>query len=178
MYLALLAAAITLMPVEAEAPVPKPGTITIVAGGTGTAVDPVMATFVGAVGNAMLRTGFFPLPDTGHGRYVATVKVSRTARGIVTSAGDGSSASSLDRQGSGLSLSLPSAKRQLRGLVVTRLDVIVTLRSDGHTVWSGSSTTARIDETQAGSPAAVATALSDALLSRFPQPLPETLSVP
>ncbi|MBJ6121441.1 hypothetical protein [Sphingomonas mollis] len=179
MHPALLATAVTLMPVVSDAPAPKPGTITIVAGGTQTATDPVVATFVGAVSHAVLQTGFAPLPDTGHSRYVAKVEVSQTSRGVVTSSGNGSaSAPGVNYQGSGLSLSLPSGKRQLHGLVVTRLDVIVTLRSDGQIVWSGTATTARVDGTRAGAPATVAAALSEALFARFPRPLPGPLSVP
>ena len=179
MHPALLAAAVILMPVVSDAPPPKPGTITVVASGTQTVTDPMVATFVGAVSHAVLQTGFVPLPDTGHSRYVAKVEVSQTSRGVVTATGNGpGSAPSVNHQGSGLSLSLPSGKRQLHGLVVTRLAVIVTLRSDSQIIWSGTATTARVDGTQAGAPAAVAAALSDALFARFPQPLPGPLSVP
>ena len=78
----------------------------------------------------------------------------------------------------GLSLTLPSGKDQLRGLIVTRLEVTVTLRRDNHVVWTGQATTVRTSGTQTGEPLAVAAALSDALLTWFPRQLPGPLSVP
>jgi hypothetical protein len=77
-----------------------------------------------------------------------------------------------------LSLTLPSGKDQLRGLIVTRLKVTVSLRRENHVVWTGQATTVRASGTRTGDPSVVATALSDALLTWFPRQLPGPLSVP
>lgn len=77
-----------------------------------------------------------------------------------------------------LSPSPPAGKDQLHGLIVTRLEVIVSLRGDNQVGWTGQATTVRVSGTRAGDPSAVATALSDALLTWFPQQLPGPLSVP
>jgi hypothetical protein len=179
MHPALLAAAVTLMPVASETTAPAPGTIAIVARDAETTVDPTVATFLAVIRRAILQTAFLPLPDGGHGRYVAKVAVSQTSPGVVSSAGSGSAAASnVTHRGNGLSWRLPSRKRQLHDLIVTRLDVIVVRRSDDHVVWTGQATTARIEGTPAGMPAVVAAALSEALFRQFPCPLPGPVSVP
>jgi hypothetical protein len=73
---------------------------------------------------------------------------------------------------------LPSGKDQLRGLIVTRLKVTVSLRRENHVVWTGQATTVRASGTRTGDPSVVATALSDALLTWFPRQVPGPLSVP
>ncbi len=78
----------------------------------------------------------------------------------------------------GLSLTLPSGKEQLHGLIVTRLEVTVSLRRDNHVVWTGEATTVRANGTRTGDPSVVAAALSDALLTWLPRQLPGPLSVP
>lgn len=179
MHPALLAAAVTLMPATSETTAPAPGTIAIVATDAQKMADPIMATFLAVIRRALLRTEFLPLPDGGHGRYVAKVAVSQTSLGVVASAGSGSAtASNLTHRGNGLSWRLPSRKRQLHDLIVTRLDVIVVRRSDDLVVWTGQATTARIEGTPAGMPAVVAAALSEALFRQFPRPLPGPVSVP
>lgn len=177
MYPALLAAAVSLIPVTSETMPPTPGTIAIVAVDAQAATDPVVATFLTAIRRAILQTAFLPLPDGGHSRYVAKVAVLQTSAGVVASAGNGS-APNVTHRGNGLSWRLPSGKRQLHDLVVTRLDVIITRRNDDHVVWTGQATTARIEATQAGVPEVVAAALSEALFRQFPRPLPGPVSVP
>ena len=78
----------------------------------------------------------------------------------------------------GLSLTLPSGKDQLHALIVTRLEVTVSLRRDSRVVWTGQATTVRASGTRTGDASVVAAALSDALLTRFPRQLPGPLSVP
>ena len=179
MHPALLAAAVTLMPATSETTAPAPGTIAIVATDAQTTADPIMATFLAVIRRALLRTEFLPLPDGGHGRYVARVAVSQTSPSVVASAGSGSATTSnVTHSGNGLSWRLPSGKRQLHDLIVTRLDVVVVRRSDDHVVWTGRATTARIEGTQAGMPEAVAAALSEVLFRQFPRSLPGPVSVP
>lgn len=178
MYVLLFAAAAALVQSPVAGSVVTPGTIAIVAADGPTTSPAITKTFTDAVQRTLLRTPFLPLPDANHSRYVAKVEVSQTQRGVVRS-GTGRS----DRPGmaaglGGLSVTLPSGKDQLHGLIVTRLKVTVSLRRDSHVVWTGQATTVRASGTRTGETSAVATALSDALLTWFPRQLPGPLSVP
>jgi hypothetical protein len=176
MYVLLFAAATALVQTAVADSVVKPGTIAIVAAESPTTSPAITKTFMDAVQRTLLRTPFLPLPDANHSLYVAKVEVSQTQRGVVRSGNDRS-----DRPGmsAGLGgLTLPSGKDQLRGLIVTRLEVTVSLRRDDHVVWRGQATTVRASGTRAGAPSVVATALSDALLTWFPRQLPGPMSVP
>ncbi|MEG3162354.1 hypothetical protein U1763_17770 [Sphingomonas sp. LB2R24] len=178
MYVLFFAAAAALVQSPVAAFVVKPGTIAIVAADSPTTSPAITKTFTDAVQRTLLRTAFLPLPDPSHSLYVAKVAVSQTQRGVVRS-GNGRS----DRPGmaaglGGLSVTLPSGKDQLHGLIVTRLTVTVSLRRDSHVVWTGQATTVRASGTRTGDPSVVAAALSDALLAWFPRQLPGPLSVP
>ena len=178
MYVLLFAAAAVLVQSPIARFVVKPGTIAIVAADSPTTSPIITKTFTDAVQRTLLRTAFLPLPDANHSLYVAKVEVSQTQRGVVRSGNDRSDRRSMEAGLGGLSLTLPSGKDQLRGLIVTRLEVTVTLRRDNHVVWTGQATTVRASGTQTGEPLAVAAALSDALLTWFPRQLPGPLSVP
>jgi hypothetical protein len=52
----------------------------------------------------------------------------------------------------GLSLTLPSGKDQLHGLIVTRLEVTVSLRRDSRVVWRGQATTVRASGREQANP--------------------------
>lgn len=178
MYLLLAAAAATLMQSPAVPSAVKPGTIAIVAGNNQSTPPAVSKTFTDAVRRALLRTAFLPLPDSSHSLYVAKVEVSQIQRGLVRSGNDRSDRQGLAAELGGLSLTLPSGKDQLHGLIVPRLEVTVSLRRDSHVVWTGQATTVRAGGTRTGDPSVVAAALSDALLTWFPRQLPGPLSVP
>ncbi|MES3048538.1 hypothetical protein [Sphingomonas faeni] len=156
----------------------RPGTIAIVAADSQTTSPAITKTFTDAVQRTLLRTPFLPLPDRNHSLYVAKVEVSQTQRGVVRSGNDRSDRPGMAAGLGGLSLTLPSGKDQLRGLIVTRLKVTVSLRRDNHVVWTGQATTVRAGGTRTGDPSVVAAALSDALLTWFPRQLPGPLSVP
>jgi hypothetical protein len=178
MSLFSLAAVATLIQLPVAASVVKPGTIAIVAGSNPTTPPAITKTFTDAVQRTFLRTPFLPLPDANHSLYVATVDVSQTQRGVVRSGKEKSDRPAMAAGLGGLSLTLPSGKDQLHGLIVTRLEVTVSLRRDNHVVWTGQATTVRASGTRTGDPSVVATALSDALLTWFPRQLPGPLSVP
>jgi hypothetical protein len=156
----------------------EPGTIAIVAADSSTTSPAIARTFTDAVQRTLLSTPFLPLPDPNHSRYVAKVEVSQTQRGVVRAGNDRSDRPGMAAGLGGLSLTLPSGKDQLRGLIVTRLKVTVSLRRDNHVVWTGQATTVRASGTRTGDPSVVATALSDALLTWFPRQLPGSVSVP
>lgn len=152
-----------------------PGTVEVVvdAPHAHAAIDRV---FANAVSEALSDARFLVLPGEGHGRYIAHVTVTRQARGTVAaetkSGGDVTAASGR------LGVSLPATKTQLAGLVVTRLEVRLVLRETGEAVWSGSASTAQIEGTAAGAPAAVAAKLAEAVVRRFPQATDGAISVP
>lgn len=179
MYLPGLIAVVALAPLVSEPAAIRPGTITAMADRDRAVSDSVEGMFVDAVQHALLKTLFLPLPNPSHSRYVATIAVFRTPRGVVASSDRGSSSgSSVSYGGGGLALSLPSKKAQLRGLIETRLKVTVSLRGDDRVVWTGQAITVRVDGTRNGEPSVIATTLSDALMARFPYRLTEPLSVP
>ncbi len=178
MYVLLFAAAAALEQSPVAGSVVQPGTIAIVAADSPTTSPTIAKTFTDAVQQTLLRTAFLPLPDANHSLYVAKVEVSQIQRGVVRSGNDRSDRPGMAAGLGGLSLTLPSGKDQLRGLIVTRLKVTVSLRRDSHVVWAGQATTVRPSGTRTGAPFVVATALSDALLTWFPRQLPGPLSVP
>ncbi len=178
MYVLLFAAAAALVQSPVAESVVKPGTIAIVAADSPTTSPTITKTFTDAVQRTLLRTPFLPLPDANHSLYIAKVEVSQTQRGVVRSGDDRSDKPGMAAGFGGLSLTLPSGKDQLNGLIVTRLEVTVSLRRDNHVVWTGQATTVRPSGTRTGAPSVVATTLSDALLTWFPRQLPGPLSVP
>ncbi len=154
-----------------------PGTFTIEPADAATPAQSEPA-FVDAVQAAILRAGFTPLPKPSHSRYVATVVVTHTVRGAVTSGTKSRPAFGVSNWGTGLAVGLPKKDDQLHGLIVTELKVTFLVRSDNHPVWSGSAVTAQVDGTRAGTPEAVAGKLADALFAQFPRQLPAPVSVP
>lgn len=178
MYVLHLSAAAALMQSPVATTAVRPGTIAIVAAESSTTSPAITRTFTDAVQRTLLRTSFLPLPDPNHSLYVAMVEVSQTQRGVVRSGNDRSDRPGMAAGLGGLSITLPSKKNQLHGLIVTRLKVTVTLRRNNHVVWTGQATTVRASGTRTGDPSVVATALSDALLTWFPRQLPGPLSVP
>ncbi|BCA61260.1 hypothetical protein HMP09_0494 [Sphingomonas sp. HMP9] len=178
MYLLPLAAAAALVQSPVAPTAVKPGTIAIVAADSPTTSPAITRTFTEAVQRTLLRTPFLPLPDPNRSLYVAKVEVSQTQRGVVRSGNDRSDRPAMAAGLGGLSLTLPSGKDQLHGLIVTHLEVTVSLRRDNQVVWTGQATTVRASGTRTGAPSVVATALSDALLTWFPRQLPGPLSVP
>lgn len=178
MYFLLCAAAAAIVQSPVDSPVVKPGTIAIVAANNPTTSPAITKTFTDAVQRTLLRTSFLPLPDANHSLYVAKVEVSQTQRGIVRSGNDRSDRPAMTAGLGGLSLTLPSGKDQLHGLIVTRLEVTVSLRRQSRVVWTGQATTVRASGTRTGEPSVIAAALSDALLTWFPRQLPGPLSVP
>ncbi|TCP65568.1 hypothetical protein C8J43_1105 [Sphingomonas sp. PP-CE-1G-424] len=178
MYVLLFAAAAALVQFPVAGSVVKPGTIAIVAADSPTTSPAITKTFMDAVQRTLLRTPFLPLPHANHSLYVAKVETSQTQRGVVRSGND-----ELNRPGmaaglGSLSLTLPSGKDQLHGLIVTRLKVTESLRRDSRVVWTGQATTVRASGTRTGDPSVVAAALSDTLRTWFPRQLPGPLSVP
>jgi len=179
MYCLGLAAAVAMMSPAAGTNEIRPGTISVVAGDGPNTPAAVASLYADAVGQALLRTRFFVLPNPSHSRYVATVEVIRTPRGVVVSNGRQSPAApALSNGGGGLSFGLASNKTQLRGLVETRLKISISLRSDNHVAWTGQAITVRATGTKGGDPYDVVAALSDALLSRFPYQQQEPLTIP
>ncbi len=157
-----------------EAPALTPGTVTVEAVADANTPAVVRQAFADAVEQALLDARFTALPPQARGRYIARVGVTRAERGAVASNGRESGAS----WGGGLSVALPSDKRQLRGLIVTTLTVELVSRADGTVVWRGSALTAQASGTRADVPATLAAKLAPAIIRAFPQTLAEPLSIP
>ncbi|MGN6278544.1 MAG: hypothetical protein ACTHM8_07460 [Sphingomonas sp.] len=126
------------------------------------------------VGDALTDANFLILPGEGHGRYIARVTVSQEARGTVaTKSGGGGAVFG----GTSASVSLGHSAH-LSGLVVTRLDLDLVARESGATVWHGSGSTAQVEDSAAGAPAAIVKKLAKAVIGRFPQRMDEPIAVP
>ena len=80
--------------------------------------------------------------------------------------------------GGGISIALPTAKQDLRALIVTRMTITLSDWRSGKTLWTGSAVTAQVGGTAANAPATVGGKLANALVARMPAVLPEPLSVP
>lgn len=158
-------------------PVITPGTVTIGPAKPATLPPETLRVFDEAVQRAMLRARFTPLPGEGHGRYIATVAVTRTSRGVVSSAIPASSAPLATLTGS-VTLTLPPGGDRLSDLVVTELNVVLSRRSDARVLWSGRAVTARVTGTRAGAVDLVAQTLADAVLARFPYQAEGAISIP
>ena len=154
-----------------------PGTITIVPT-TGAAL-PVGTgrVFDEAVQRASLRAGFTLLPGQDHSRYIAKVEVTYTSRGAVA-AGRSAAPPPLASLSGGVSLSLPAGGSRLSELAVTELKVVISRRSDGRDVWSGSAVTARVTDSRSGAVDVIAPTLADAVLSQFPFQTDSPVSIP
>ena len=181
MVLPIVTAALAaLSPVEGTDPAPailSPGTITIDSATAAAVPDETSRTFEDAVRRAMLHARFTPLPGRGHGRYAATVRVTRTSRGVVSTDRAAAPPPLASLNGS-VTLALPPGGGRLSDLVVTTLQVVIARRSDAQVVWSGSAVTARVTGTRAGAVDVVAQTLADAVLAQFPRQAGGTLSIP
>ncbi|MGK6320850.1 hypothetical protein [Sphingomonas sp. DT-204] len=184
----LAAAAAALAPVQAaDVPSPTtltPGTVSVElpagSGGKPTAADQV---FADAVEQALIDKGFTALPGAGHGRYVASVTVTRAARGAVTSDApvDGASATSggLGRGvGATLGVTLPSNTSRVGSLMSTELQVRISRRGETKPAWEGRAVTAQVGGTRNDAPATVAPKLAQALFRNFPGETNLSVSVP
>lgn len=154
-----------------------PGTVSIRPASPASLAPETGRAFDDAVQRAMLRARFTPLPGEGHGRYIATVTVDRTSRGVVASGIPATSGPLASLNGS-VSLSLPPGGDRLSDLVVTSLTVAIARRGDPTVIWSGSAVTARVSGTRAGALDTVAQTLADAVIGQFPHQAPTALSIP
>jgi hypothetical protein len=153
-------------------PAPAPGTIAVEVADDAPQSERL---FTDAVTVALSDAHFVPLPLQSHSRYVARVKVTRTARGLGRA--DAKEAGPMAALGQ-VYVTLPSGKSQIRGLVGTDLEVEILLRSDQTRVWSGRASTVQMEGGPADTPAAIATKLASALMRRFPAGSGEAVSVP
>jgi len=162
-----------------EAPALTPGTVTVEAVKDEATPAAVRQAFADAVEQALLDARFTALPPQARGRYIARISIARAERGAVASNGREQGASGgLGNWGGAVSVTLPSDKRQLRGLIVTTLTVELVSRADDKVVWRGSALTAQAAGTRADVPATLAAKLAPAIIRAFPQTLAEPLSIP
>jgi hypothetical protein len=174
--LALLAQA---APEQTEQATPAPGTVTVEPLAADANPPEVKRAFAEAVEHALFDARFTPLPGAGHGRYIARFKVTRSARGAVMSnAKEEGADGTAGNWGAQLRVTMPSNKTQLRGLVVTELEVEIVRRGDMQPVWSGRALTAQAQGTSADTAGVVAKKLADAVIRTFPARSADAVSVP
>ena len=154
----------------------QPGTI-VVEAQTDNAPD---AAYAAAVERALLDAESLPVPTAGSTRYIARLAVTKSSHGQVASnAKDEKPEPSADTWGGGgVTVRLPSRKRQLRDLVMTELSVTILERKDQRVVWQGRAMTVQADGTAANAPATVAAKLAGAMFRQFPAPATAPITVP
>ncbi len=161
----------------AQEPTLVPGTVTVEPAPDDATPAAVQRAFVEAVEQALLDARFTALPPQARGRYIARISVKRAARGAVAS--NGREPGAVASAGNwAIGVTLPSDKRQLRGLIVTELTVELVNRADMKPVWSGSALTAQAEGTRADVPSTLAAKLAPAVIRSFPSNLAEPVSVP
>ena len=167
------------VPVQADV-VPTPGTVTVEPLAEDAGPAEVRAVFAEAVERALIDANFIALPGAGgQARYIARIAVSRRAQGEVTADGrEAGAATRVGNWGAGMTVTLPSAKSQLRTLVVTELTIELVSRAEGRVVWRGSALTAQADGTPGDAPGAVAAKLAGAVMRGFPEVREGAVSVP
>lgn len=157
----------------------RPGTVAIEPGSDPAIPASAKQVFADAVERALSDARFTALPATSRSRYIARVKVTRTARGAVTSkAKEPGPAAAVGNWGAAIGVTMPSNKQQLRGLIVTELEVELVLRDGMQPVWRGRAVTAQAEGTRADAPAALAPKLAGAAVRSFPAEQPEPISIP
>jgi hypothetical protein len=192
--IALMMLAAALMPTQAVAApkpaavsvavqsdlVPTPGTVTVEPMPENAGPAEVRTAFAEAVERALIDANFIALPGAvGQARYIARIAVSRRAQGEVASdAPVTGTATRVGNWGAGMTVTLPSAKSQLRTLVVTELTIELVSRAEDRVVWRGSALTAQVDGTPGDAPVAVVTTLVGAVMRGFPEVQEGAISVP
>lgn len=160
--------------------VPTPGTVTVEPLPEDAGPAAVRAVFAEAVERALIDANFIALPGAGgQARYIARIAVLRRAQGEVAADGqEAGAATRVGNWGAGMTVTLPSAKSQLRALVITELTIELVSRAEGRVVWRGSALTAQADGTPADAPGAVAAKLAGAVMRGFPEVREGAVSVP
>lgn len=166
-------------PVTGPATGPVAGTVTVEAAAGDATPAAVRQIFLDAVEQALIDARFTALPARARGRYVARIHLDRAVRGEVAANGrDSGPWGAVGNWGAAVGVTLPSDKRQLRGLVVTTLRIDLVARADDRLVWRGSALTAQAAGTRDDAPATLARKLAAAAIRAFPQTLAEPVSVP
>lgn len=139
------------------------------------------AVFLDAVGKALAAHGFTVLEGAGHGRFVATLKLSRSEVGTTTKS------IPVDRSllsgggvgvGASFSLALPTAKTRSVPLQQTGLEIRIHARDEAAVLWRGAAVTVRGADAGRGQDAAVASDLIETVLRIYPQQSEDVASVP
>lgn len=177
--IAMMASILLVAAPQAEPEALRPGTVAIEPMADPTIPAAARQTFADAVERALSDARFMALPATSRSRYIARVKVTRTARGAVTSnAKEPGAGAAVGNWGGAVAVTLPSNKQQLRGLIVTELEVELVLRDGMQSVWRGRALTAQAEGTRADAPATLAPKLAGAAVRSFPVQQSEALSIP
>jgi len=157
----------------------SPGTVTVAPLAADQGPAEVRNVVAAQVERALSDAGFLALPAGGRGRYTARVTITRTPRGAVTSnARERRADPVVGNWGAGLSVTMPSGKRQLRGLIVTELRLELIRRGETAPAWTARAATAQAEGTAADDPSPLAATLAAAALRQFPAQSDAAISVP
>lgn len=156
------------------------GTITVAVSPDSGLPGPAAAALAEGVGDALTERQFLILPGRDVGRYTAIVTLERHEQGSVTAPGSAVAATSggLGNWGASARVTLPTRKQGVHALIMTTMTLSIVSRSDGRRLWTGSALTAQVDGSAADAPAALGRSLGRALMSRYPEPVDGTVSVP
>lgn len=165
--------------VEAESEALRPGTVVVELPADAALPAAARQRFADAVERALSDARFVALPAAARSRYIARVKLTRTARGAVAAdARERRASGNVGNWGAGLNVTMPSNKTELRGLIVTELEVELVRREGMQPVWRGRALTAQAEGTRNDAPEVLAPKLAAAAIRGFPAEQTEAMSVP
>jgi len=185
--IATLAMVLVAGPAFSAEPLP-PGTISVEPAAFEADVGSSMPAFVEAVGTALAAREFTLLGGTGHGRFVADLRLSRVEVGTTTAKvktkpvafvpGGTPFQANGSVVGGGLNFLLPTSKSKTVSLQQTRLEIRIMKRGENTVLWQGTAVTVRAANTLEGQDSAVASALSEAIFRSYPAQSDDPVSVP
>ena len=143
--------------------------------------DPSTRSFVEATGEALAARGFTILEDPGHAAYVAELTLSRVevGTGLAKPASAGATPTGVfGGVGAGVSIPLSTGRSELVPLRRTRLELRIRKQGEAGALWQGTAVTVRAGGTRTGADAAVAEALTGALLRSYPAEPADVVGVP
>ncbi len=136
-----------------------------------------------AVEGALADAGFTVIPSAQNARHVATIALTRYAKGaaiakgasrnpVLPTMGMGGGA------GAGVSIALGGGKPNVGTMVETQLTMTIARRGESTPVWEGKAVTYSVTGTRADEPQTVARKLAAALTRNFSAPSGLSISVP
>jgi hypothetical protein len=169
---------------QADAPAPiAPGTVAIERPASDKPRPAADQIFADAVEESLADAGFTAFPDPDHARYVASVSVTRVAKGEVMAKGKSGGANAAPGVGGAalggiISVPLSSPGARVGQLVSTTLEVRIRRRGESQPLWEGRAVTQQVAGSQGDAPGTISTKLARTLFRNFPGQSGLVVSVP